>query len=310
MFEGIRSGWDLVKGSVRVFNRHPKFLVPLLFTWSIYAPTILYLKYWFDWDAHTGAQIFWIIFGVILLFAFLLSFSCLMLLELIQQLETGQQMSFQKSFLDTLARNILKAIPLVLIWAVIWFMLTIIQCLLSKKKRGERESYSAENAARTLAGYKNFSLSRAFFQALEKGVRMTMFLILPGIAWGDLGFWKATKKGIAVFKAHLSEFVTGFVLTEAAAVLIFLPPAILFLLSEKFDVTFPDSVWYAAITYIAFAWSYSIYLEQMFTAELYLWNMKWEREVAKAQQEGRAIPSLRSVQRPSVLDEVADLLEK
>ena len=47
----------------------------------------------------------------------------------------------------------------------------------------------------------------------------------------------------------------------------------------------------------------------MFTAELYLWNMKWERKL-RAQAEGKPIPSMREVPRPSVLDEVHELINK
>lgn len=311
-FPGIKNGWNLIKESVKVFNRHPKFLTPLLFTWSVYAPAILYLKYWFDWESYAGIQILWIVFGVIFLFAFLLSFSCSMLLELIQQLETGQELNLTKSFRHTLSQNILKILPLVFVWAVIWFVLTLIQAILSKgkEKKGESGKFSAENAAKTLAGYQKFSLSQAFFKALGKGVRMIMFLILPAVAWENLSFVKSIKRGIGVFKAHLSEFVTGFVLTELAAIIIFLPTGLLFYIADELDITLPDPVWVLAIIYIAFAWSYSIYLEQMFIAELYLWNMKWEDGVAKARKEGRPIPSMREVPRPSILDEVHELVEK
>lgn len=312
MFQGIKNGWDLIKESVKVFNNHPKFVVPLLITWVIYAPMVLYLKYGFNWDAYTTSQVLLIVFGIIFIFAFLLAFSCSMVLELIQQLETGEPMNLSKAFTHTLVHNVIKILPLVLVWAVVWFLLTIIQALLSKKRggSGEKESFSAENAAKTLAGYQSFSISRAFFEALKKGVRMVIFLILPAIAWENLGFWKATKKGIAVFKGHLSQFVTGFVLTEGVALLIFLPPAILFYITGKTEIALPDYIWVITIIYIAFAWSYSIYLEQMFTAELYLWNMKWEKEVAKAQAEGKPIPSMREVPRPSVLDEVHELVDK
>lgn len=56
--------------------------------------------------------------------------------------------------------------------------------------------------------------------------------------------------------------------------------------------------------------SYSIYLEQMFTAQLYLWHIKWEKAVKKAREDGKEAPSLRDVPRPSVLDKVSDLLDK
>ena len=276
MFQGIKNGWDLIKESIKVFNNHPKFIVPLLITWVIYTPMVLYLKYGLNWDAYTTSQVLVIVFGVILIFAFLLAFSCSMLLELIQQLETGEQMNLLKAFANTVGKNIIKILPLVLVWAVIWFVLTVLQALLSKKRSSEKESFTAENAAKTLAGYQSFSISRAFFEALRKGVRMVMFLILPAIAWENLGFWKATKKGIAVFKAHLSEFVTGFVLTEGVALLIFLLPALLFYITGEMKITLPDYVWVITIVYIAF-----LELLHLFRTDVYRRIVFMEYEVGK-----------------------------
>lgn len=310
MFEGIKNGWDLIKDSIRVFNHHPKFLIPLLITWLIYALIILYLEYGFNWDVLSTGQVFLFVFGIIFVFAFLLAFSCSVLLELIQQLESGQKMNLGKAFGYTLRRNILKITPIVIIWTIIWFILLILQAIFSKTEERERESFTAKNAAKTLAGYGTFSISRAFFEALEKGVRMIMFLILPAIAWENLSFGKAIKKGIMVFKVHLSEFVTGFVLTWAVAVIIFLPPGILFYISDKLEVAFPTWVWIITIIYIAFAWSYSIYLEQMFIAELYLWNLKWEKQIEEEKRIGKPFSRLRDVRRPSLLDEIPELLEK
>ena len=53
--------------------------------------------------------------------------------------------------------------------------------------------------------------------------------------------------------------------------------------------------------YIGCAWSYSIYLEQMFMAELYLWHLKWERS-------GKA-GSIEQIPPPQLLDNVHELLD-
>lgn len=311
MFEGIKNGWNLIKDSIQVFNQYPKFLIPLLVVWLIYAPIILYLVYDFNWEALSIGQIFLFVFGIIFVFAFLLAFSCSILLELIQQHESGQKMSLEKAFDHTLRQNIIKIIPIVIIWTIVWFVLIILQAIFSKEKERERETFTVENAAKTLAGYQSFSLSRAFFEALEKGMRMIVFLILPAIAWENLSFGKAIKKGIVTFKVHLSEFITGFLLTWSAAAIIFLPPVILFYISDEFNVIFPNWVWVITIIYIAFAWSYSIYLEQMFTAELYLWHLKWEKQIEEEKKFGKEkLSELRDVKRPSLLDEVPELLEK
>lgn len=310
MLQSIQNGACLIEGSIRVFNHHPKFLVPLLLTWVVYAPLILYLQYGVHWDAHTTPEVLFIILGTTFTFAFLLSFSCLMLLELIQQLESGQKMSVTKAFVHTLSHNIVRTLPIIFVWTIVWFILSIIEAIFSRSSQGGKESLSVEGAAKTLSGYREISLSSVFFESLQKGFRMIVFLILPAIAWENLGFRQSIKKGLAVLRGNLSVFVTGFVLTWLAAAVIFMPPALLFILSDDFGVVFPTWVWVVTIIYIAFGWSYSMYLEQMFTAELYLWHCKWEKEVAKAQQEGRPIPTLSQVPRPSVLDDVHELIDK
>jgi hypothetical protein len=301
---------DLVGDSIQVFKHHPRFLVPLLAVWAVYAPTVLYLKYGVNWDAIPTDRALLLNLGAVFLFAFMLAVSCSVLLELIQQLEAGQKPSLSTAVGATLRSNLVKMLPIILVWTVVWFILLVIQAMLSKKKRGQaRESFTAENAAKTLAGYGKFSLSAAFFRALNKGIRMVVFLILPAIAWENLGFLRAIKKGIAVFRTHLAHFATGFVLTELIAFVLFLPPAILFYISAKFEVQFSSMVWTAVIIYIGVAWSYSIYLEQMFTAELYLWNLKWEREVKARQLRGESrLPELEDIPLPHLLDEVHELL--
>ncbi|MCK4355440.1 hypothetical protein KAW43_03815 [Candidatus Parcubacteria bacterium] len=313
MFKGIDDGYNLIRKSIKVFNRHPKFIIPLLYTWLIYASVILYLGYFFHWENYTFGGIFFINLGVIFLFAFLLSFSCSILLENIQQLESGKSISLRKSFYHTLRYNIIKIIPLVIVWTIIWFIILIIQIIIATlfhRREEERKIFTLKNAAKTLAGYQKFSFLRVSFYALKKGIRMVIFLILPCIAWENFSLPMAVKKGITIFRIHFSEFITGFTLTWFAAIIIFLPPSMLFVLSDESGVIFPDIVWIITIIYISIAWSYSIYLEQMFAAELYLWHMKWEEQIKKEKMSGSPLSKIKDIKKPSILDEVSELLEK
>lgn len=312
MFKGIKNGWHLIVDSFKVFGRYPKLLVPLIASWLIYAPAILYLQYFFEWDVYSLSQILFIVLGIIFFFAFLLAISNLVLLELIQQIESNRNLNVLSAWQDVVLNNLLKVLPVVLAWSLVWFLLTIIQVIFSRKRgnSSENSQLTAENAARTLAGYQSFSISRAFFEALKKGVRMVIFLILPAIAWENLSFIASVKKGFTIFKTHLSEFSTGFVLTEVASTIIFLPIAILFTVSGEMEVSLPSYIWYVAIVYIAFAWSYSMYLEQMFTAELYLWHMKWEPLAQKALRDNGPVPTLSDIPRPTLLDGVPDLVSR
>ena len=73
------------------------------------------------------------------------------------------------------------------------------------------------------------------------------------------------------------------------------------------DIQVPDSIWLITIIYCAFGWSYSILMEQIFTAELYLWNARWEQELEQTAHNDDNSPKLADVRRPSLLDEYTDL---
>jgi hypothetical protein len=51
-----------------------------------------------------------------------------------------------------------------------------------------------------------------------------------------------------------------------------------------------------------------MYLEQMFTAELFLWYKNWEDKVRIAKDTGQQPPKMNDVNQPSLLDEHSDLV--
>jgi hypothetical protein len=308
-----RNSWQLIVHSLNVFRAYPSFLVPIFLVWVCYASGILCLKYDYRWNLHgAGLDI-----GVAFLFLFAVSFLILIsfsaVLEMIRQFEGGKP-SLRKAMDKVVGRDMLSVLPLAVVWAIIWLILNIIEAMLSKsnKNDGSNDEFTAENAATTLADYRNFSFSAAFIEALQKGVRMMVFLILPAIAWENLGFAKAVKKGLAVFRAHPGLFGSGYALTYAAAVVVFLPAAFVLELGTSHHgspplVHFPAYVWVATIIYMGFAWTFSIYLEQMFMAQLYLWHMKWEKAAADAKQEGKPVPLFKDVPRPELLQKTPGL---
>ena len=301
-----RKGWGLLVHSMNVFKAYPSFLLPILTVWSVYAPTVLYLKYEYRWNQHSVEEDLGVVFLFLFGLSFLLLMSCAVVLEMIRQIEVGNP-SLIRAISKALGKDMFRVLPLSIVWAAIWFVLTVIDVFLSKKNESNDDNtLTAQNAAATIANYREFSFSAAFIDALEKGVRMVMFLIMPGIAWENLGFFAATKKGLSVLRAHLGDFGSGYALTYAAAAVVFLPPAIIFELGTGRHggpplIHFPDAVWVATIIYVGLAWSFYIYLEQMFMAQLYLWHMKWESKVEMAKEEHQPLPEFHSVGRPELL---------
>lgn len=300
-----RRGWELIVHSLNVFKAYPAFLLPILAVWAAYVPSILYLNYGYRWESHGVREDIAILFLFIFALSFSILMSCAVVLDMIRQIETGEP-SLSRAIGKAFGSDIFRVLPLAIVWALIWLALTLIEAILSKKQSSENEALTAQNAAETIANYRNFSFSSAFIEALQKGVRMVVFLIMPAIVWENLGFFDAAKKGLAVLRAHLSDFGAGYALTYAAAAIVFLPPAIIFELGTGRHgnpplMHFPDSVWVGTIIYMGIAWSFSIYLEQMFMAQLYLWHTKWEESVAKAKLNHQPLPDFNDVPRPELL---------
>ncbi len=310
MFKKIKTGSGLINQSINVLQKHPSFSIPLFICWFLYAPIVIYLKYFFPWDQfefYAQAAAFLL---ALMVFSTILGISCLALLELIQQIETGQKPSLKQAYKDVFSQDIILALPILFIWALLWFLITILEVIFSKRKSNSdsNEKYTAENAAKTLAGLDgDFSLSGAFFDSLKKGIRMVVFLILPAIAWEEDMPVSAMNKGLKILRSHLSTFASGFILTELASLIVFLPAAILFYISAKAKVSISDEVWFGVIIYCSFTWTFTIFLEQMFAAELYLWHMKWKTACNEAYKNGVKAPRFENVQRPSILDDIPEL---
>lgn len=305
MFAGLKNGASLFGAVIRAVVRYPVLILPLVFVWAFYAPMVVYLYFYFDWDSVTAFQGLAVILGSIFAVSVLLSASCFMLLEQIRLIETGEQIRWL-SPIGVAAKNVWRALPITLAWAIIWFFITIVEMIVRRKDSGTEQQATTENIARTLGGNGQFSISAAFFDALKKGVRMIAFLIFPAIAWEN--HKSPIRRGLAVARSHKTEFATGFVLTEMAAAIVFIPPAIVFAIADNTDVVISDDIWFSVIIYSGFAWSLSLLLEQLFTAELYLWDLKWREACSLAERAENTVPKLADVPRPSIMDDRADLL--
>ncbi|MDD4005096.1 MAG: hypothetical protein PHW69_07840 [Elusimicrobiaceae bacterium] len=310
----IFSGWRLFLSTLKILNRYPVFLVPIMAVWVLYAAITLYLKYFFPWDLFAPAAATGIMFLAFFVFSLSIVLSCCVVLELVQQIETGRPPSLAAAAGETLGRDLAKALPLALLWAVIWFALSVIEALLSGKKRdGGKDDFNTQNAAGTLLNQGDFSWTGLSFNLIKKGVRMLVFLILPAIAWEDAGFFAAMKKGISVLRSHFGKFAAGYALTGAAATIVFLPPGIILTLGtgrhgSPPTIEFPAYVWTYVIIYIGLAWSFCMYIEQMFVASLYLWHMKWEKRAREAARQGQLPPRFEDIPQPVLLDNIPDML--
>ncbi len=296
----ITDGWELLKNSFSLVLRKPVFLVPLFCCWAVVVGVALYLRYYWqppEDDALAALHGYLFVF----LIAYSLCAANILMLELMQQMESGEPTSLAKAGREAILQDWLKIVPIAAVWALVWFVLLILKAMTRRKRRGAgRPEPSLRDAAKTLGGWEGgpFSLWRMGLNMLIKLVRMITFLTLPAIAWEGQGPLDAVRKAFAILKQHPIQFLTSYTLTGMVALFMALPLIPIFLLDEA-GVAMPDIIWLLVIVYEGMVWTLGIYLEQMTLALLYLWHMKWLHNGASG--------DLGVVSQPSLLDGIYEL---
>ena len=304
----LDDGLQMVGRAVSIFKKYPVFLVPLIACWCVFAALILYIEF-----GATSSQVFasggltsvFILFCVL---ASVLATSSLVLLEMIRDVELGKKPRLLRAGYRTIRHHLIRATPIILVWAAAWLFVTMLSAIFSRRRkdREDREDrdLSMENAARTLAGGTPIFSIRYLFKLLNKAIRLFVFLILPGIVWLGCGPVSATRHGYSALMNHLKKFASGFILSEAVAILIGLPLMVFWQIADGGGFEIPDLVWLGVIVYAAFGWSFATYVEQILAAELFLWHLKWDRE--NQRRESLNLPPIRidDLPRPDLLDDI------
>ena len=302
MLANIRIGFEIMGQSVKFFFKHPKSIFPVFITWVIYTGTVTYIYMNYDLSALTTQQILLLAYAFTFLFTFLVSVSSLILLELIEQNELEGKMSIFTALKDTLLKDLFRTIPIIICWSIIKFLLLLLEVIVrtaeaKSKKRSSFRRHRSRVASRAI-------------DMLKDGVRMGVMLMLSAIAWEEISPKQAMSKGMYVYKSHFTSMVTGIALSRVLKLIVFLPVIVL-LIVVNMGTTVHLYVWYGALIYTGLAWSYGILVEQLFTAELYLWYKLFKDQVELAERNGTPPPSsINDVKRPSFIDNIPDMVIK
>jgi hypothetical protein len=113
-FETIGEGWKLFTDSIRVLFKKPIFLIPIFFSWILTSGIILYLRYYWNMPNDLG-MILLVIFLFIFLITLIICIANIVMLEFMQQIKSGENISFSKALKETVFLDLLKVIPVALI---------------------------------------------------------------------------------------------------------------------------------------------------------------------------------------------------
>jgi hypothetical protein len=298
-----KSGWHIFTKSCNFLFEKPVFLVPIIFSWLVVAGSSIYLRYYFPFP-HSFFLGALVVFVFILFMTTVICNANILMLELVQQIETGNKVSFSKAFIEGATNGFIKAFPLAFTWAVFWFIIVLLRALTKRKRNKsseeDRSRLTSENVAYLLAGVSSnpFSWFDLGLNMVEKMIRMVVFLSLPAIAWENRGPFKAFSKAFEVIKKHPKQFLLSYSLTFAASGVMVIPLVVIFGLA-KAGVEYSYAFWTGVIVYEGIAWTLTVYLEQMSTAMLYLWHLKWMKNGGNGK--------LSSVQKPDLFDKIYEL---
>ena len=295
-FSSVAEGWRLLIDSFRVLVKKPIFLVPIIFSWIVFASIVLYIRYYSEIPSGYLGILY--VYSLIFLITISVCIANIIMLEFMQQIESGEKISFSKALKEAFVLDLLKMIPIAAIWAALWVIIIILRSG-QRKKSGSRAKPSPRDVARSLGGVDGpssfFSLG---LRMIEKLIRMTVFLSLPAIARENKGPFSAIKQAFRIIKKHPVQFLTTYTLTGFIAIMMALPLCIIFGLDKK-GVTFPAAFWTGVIIYEGVIWTLGVYFEQMSVALLYFWHLRWVECGSKGK--------LSSIPKPDLLDNVYEL---
>ncbi len=283
--ESVVEGWYLFKNSLRVLRHKPVLLAPIFLSWIVVTTInvcVWYFLYagWHRSEAEPSERLVLLcVYCHVFVVSLIICIANIMMLEFMQQMESRQKISFSKALKEAVILDLVKTIPLAAVWAALWLLISILKCIVRKRKgRG--------------AGSSDFILNR-----IQQAIRMAVFLALPAIAWENKGPFSSIAQSVRIIRKHSIEFLTTYTLTALTSILLAIPLLIILILSKA--VTFPTAFWAGVIIYVGFVWSLGIYMEQMSLGLLYLWHLRWVESGSKKQ--------LSSVPEPDLLDEVYEL---
>jgi hypothetical protein len=290
---------SMVGSSLRAFARYPSLFGALAVVWGglvvagwLALPHLLDL---FDSSAMDSESTFWLTVAalggcVFAVAGVALSFGCLVVLERVRQIEMDEPASLTGALGSALA-NAARALPLVLLWSVLWLAISGVGMLLG----GDDDRDAGDR-------WVDWSV-----RAACDAMRMLVFCSLPALAWEVGGSpWGAVRRGMAVARRHKAEFGVGLMLSELAGAIAFLPGAGVGV-AYMSGVDVPEVAWLGAGALSLLLWTFVMLVQQLYAAELYVWHLLWEDASARSVAAGEAPIAPDAITRPSLLDGVPAL---
>lgn len=302
-FWKIKTSFAIIVETFKSIKKFPILLLPIFLTWIMIASLVVYLNYYMkfpneDWQLNLIC--FWIFWFI----SFSLTFTSWIMVEIVKQIETDWNIKFWEAFKSNL-KNIWKLAGLAFIWSILWFLLVIVEIILSKAKKNSSSNSitNYEWVAKTLWWeWSIFSWLWLGLNMLMDVLRMAVFLSVPAMLWKNKWVFSGIKEWAKIIWKHPVEFIWVYSSLIFIGILMVLPIIIIFSMSDL-GYQFSDMLWLWVIIYEWVIWTFSIYMEQMSTTLLFLWHMKWENQKIA---DWESLKPISEIEKPSLIDNVLE----
>ena len=98
-FKSIKDGWSLLVDSIKILFKRPILTIPILFSWFIFAGVVLFIEYYLNQRFEQLSYGIYILAFFVLLFliTMVVCMSNIVMLEIMEQMESGKEVKFSKA---------------------------------------------------------------------------------------------------------------------------------------------------------------------------------------------------------------------
>jgi hypothetical protein len=294
----IQSGWSVFKRNLKLIFSKPYLLIPMII--ALLAPILAAIWFNATYNVETMEilELLLVLFAFTFISIFSIGVASLFILEIIEQLESRGKINPFKALFDMLSKDLWRALPIIILWSLIDFILYLLILLLdatrSRKNRPKRPRGPIQRAV----------------EAFRDLIRMGSMMIFTVIAWEKLGPKESFDKGYRVFKYRFSELLVGWGLNKVMGIILAIPLILIFIALAANLLPLQTTL-ISVIIYTSIILSLRKLIEQLFVSELYLWYLHYERAKAKALSTGSEPPaSMYDIKRPFFTDSNYDLVQE
>lgn len=295
--EGIAAGFETYWNNVKFIVKHPFMLIPFIIALLASSYLVYYISGMVDIDALTTIEMLGLAFLFTVITTFFISITALFVLELLEQHETNGQMKPGKALKDMLTKDLWRALPFIIVWAIIDFIIMLLLAMVEASKDDDDSYRKRRRDRRRTQGLK-------LFQTTIRMGTMTIFTI---IAWENRSIKESYQKGMQVFKDKILVLIGGSALSRVTSLIMLGPVIGLYLIAyyTEIDMTV---IYYIIMIYLVISWSFGRLVEQLYVSEYYLWYYKFEEAQEDAKRYHKEVPKgMHDIEKPSFSDNVLAL---